>query len=129
MTISTGTLELIAFAAALLALAYSGAQTYFVLREDEGDETMKSIAAAIREGANAFLRREYTAVFAVAVVVAVLIDVAFTLDNGDGWKLAVGFLAGRGGQCPCGRGRDVRLGPRERPDGGPRPGRETCPRR
>jgi K(+)-stimulated pyrophosphate-energized sodium pump len=102
MTVSTGTLELIAFAAAALALVYSGVQTYFVLKEDEGDETMKSISAAIREGANAFLRREYTAVFSVAAIVAVLIFVAFSLNGGEGWELAVGFLAGAAGSALAG---------------------------
>ena len=70
MVLSTGQLELLIFLAAILSLAYAGVQTALVLREDEGDERMREIAAAIREGANAFLRREYTVVFIVAIIVA-----------------------------------------------------------
>ena len=58
MSLSIGQLELLVFASALLALVYAGIQTVLLLREDEGDEEMRSIGHAIREGANAFLRRE-----------------------------------------------------------------------
>ncbi|MCI4358234.1 MAG: sodium-translocating pyrophosphatase [Thermoplasmata archaeon] len=101
--LSTGQLELVILIASLLSLAYAGVQTILLLREEEGDEKMRSIAAAIREGAEAFLRREYTAVFAVAAVLSVLIGVAFEYDSAhDGWMLAVGFLAGAGGSALAG---------------------------
>ncbi|MCI4331802.1 MAG: sodium-translocating pyrophosphatase [Thermoplasmata archaeon] len=100
MNLSTGQLELLIFVASLVALAYAGLQTVLLLREDEGDETMRSISAAIREGAVAFLRREYTAVFAVAAVVAVLIGVAFYNTNGG--RLALGFLMGAAGSALAG---------------------------
>jgi K(+)-stimulated pyrophosphate-energized sodium pump len=99
--LSTGELEIVILLASLLSLGYAGVQTILLLREDEGDEKMRSIAAAIREGAEAFLRREYTAVFAVAVVLAILIAFAFNITT-DGWKLAVGFLAGAGGSALAG---------------------------
>jgi K(+)-stimulated pyrophosphate-energized sodium pump len=99
-TFSTGELELFILLASVLALAYAGVQTVLLLREEEGDEKMRSIAAAIREGAVAFLRREYTAVFAVGIVVAALIAIAFW--NSNGWQLAVGFLAGAGGSALAG---------------------------
>ncbi|MCI4328949.1 MAG: sodium/proton-translocating pyrophosphatase, partial [Thermoplasmata archaeon] len=101
MTIPTGQLESVVFLASILALAYAAIQTFLVLREDDGDEKMRSIAAAIREGANAFLRREYTAVFAVALVVAVLIAFAFGV-TGNGPRLAVGFLFGVAGSALAG---------------------------
>ena len=102
--LSTGQIELIVLLASLLSLAYAGVQTVLVLREEEGDEKMRTIAAAIREGAEAFLRREYTAVFAVAVVLAALIAVAYAgIGNFDeGWKLSIGFLAGAGGSALAG---------------------------
>ncbi len=99
--LSTGELEIVILLASLLSLGYAGVQTILLLREDEGDEKMRSIAAAIREGAEAFLRREYTAVFAVAIVLAILIAFAFNI-TADGWKLAVGFLAGAGGSALAG---------------------------
>ena len=101
MAIGIGSLELLVLLAAVLALAYAGVQTALLLREDEGDERMRTIAGAIREGAVAFLRREYTVVFAVAVVLAVIIAVAFGI-TGDGPRLAVGFLFGAAGSALAG---------------------------
>jgi K(+)-stimulated pyrophosphate-energized sodium pump len=95
------TVELLIALAAVLALAYAGIQTVLVLREDEGTEEMRRIAKAIREGAVAFLRQEYTVVFAVAIVLAIVIAVAFGL-NSTGPALAVGFLFGAAGSALAG---------------------------
>ncbi|MCI4335203.1 MAG: sodium-translocating pyrophosphatase [Thermoplasmata archaeon] len=101
MNFSAGSLELVVLLAALLGLAYAGVLTVLLLREDEGTDRMKEIAAAIREGAVAFLRREYTAVFFVAAVLSVVIAAAFW-SQGDGWQLAVGFLLGVAGSALAG---------------------------
>ncbi len=101
MGLSTGQLELVILLASILALAYAGVQTALVLREDEGDERMREIAAAIREGATAFLRREYTYVFIVAAVLAVVIALAFGI-TGDGARLATGFVFGVAGSALAG---------------------------
>ncbi len=101
MGLTTGQLELLVFLSSALALAFAGVQTLLLLREDEGDEKMRSISDAIREGAIAFLRREYTAVFAVAVVLAVVIALAFGI-TGNGPRLAVGFLFGAAGSALAG---------------------------
>ncbi|MCI4341994.1 MAG: sodium-translocating pyrophosphatase [Thermoplasmata archaeon] len=101
MNFSAGSLELVVLLAALLGLAYAGVLTVLLLREDEGTDRMKEIAAAIREGAVAFLRREYTAVFVVAAVLSVVIAAAFW-SQGDGWQLAVGFLLGVAGSALAG---------------------------
>ncbi len=101
MGLSTGPLEILIVLSSLLALAYAGVQTALVVREDEGDERMRAIASAIREGAVAFLRREYSVVFSVAVVLAAVIAVAFGI-SGDGPRLAVGFLFGAAGSALAG---------------------------
>ena len=101
MGITNGQLELLIALAAILGLAYAAVQTALVLRADEGDERMKEISGAIREGANAFLRREYTFVFIVAIVLAIVIAVAFGV-NSDGPLLAVGFLFGAAGSALAG---------------------------
>ncbi len=67
----------IPYLAAVAALCGLGLAWYFsiiVNRADEGTEAMKELAAAIREGAQAFLRREYQW---VAVFVAVMTVVIF----------------------------------------------------
>ena len=63
-------IALIASALALL-LAYYFAQT--VLKADEGTDLMKEIGQAIREGAMAFLRREYQWVSAFVAVMFILL--------------------------------------------------------
>ncbi|MGI0072134.1 MAG: sodium-translocating pyrophosphatase [Thermoplasmata archaeon] len=101
MSLSTGQLELLIVLAGILSLAYGGVQTALVLREDEGNERMREISGAIREGANAFLRREYTVVFAVAIVLAIVIALAFGV-TGIGARLAVGFVFGVAGSALAG---------------------------
>ena len=76
--------------AGILAILYGLYLISWVLRQPAGNETMQSIAAAIQEGAMAFLRRQYTTVAIVAVVLAIVIAIAPPL----GWEAAVGFLIG-----------------------------------
>ncbi|HTX57764.1 MAG TPA: sodium-translocating pyrophosphatase [Candidatus Acidoferrales bacterium] len=73
-----------------LAVLYGIVLTFWVLRRPEGNARMKEIAAAIQEGAMAFLRRQYGTIAIVAVVLAILIWIAPPL----GWEAAVGFLIG-----------------------------------
>ncbi len=97
-------LEIIVLVLSLVALAYAAIQSLLVLREPEGDEKMKSISLAIREGANAFLRREYTTVFLVAAVLAVIIFAGFASAEGVTFagELAGGFVLGAGGSALAG---------------------------
>jgi len=73
-----------------LAVLYGIALTFWVLRRPDGNARMKEIAAAIQEGAMAFLRRQYGTIAIVAVILAVLIFLAPSL----GWEAAIGFLIG-----------------------------------
>ncbi len=104
MTYSTLDLELAVLGAALVALVYALVQSVLVLREPEGDDRMKSISLAIREGAVAFLRREYLTVFSVAAILGIIIFVGFTGVKGLGFAgdLAVGFVFGAAGSALAG---------------------------
>ncbi len=66
----------IAFAASLCALI----QAYFFFRWmmscDEGTDEMRTIAAAVRDGANAYLRQQYIVVTIVFLVIATLLAIA-----------------------------------------------------
>jgi K(+)-stimulated pyrophosphate-energized sodium pump len=73
-----------------LAVVYGIALTVWVVGRPQGNERMRQIAAAIQEGAMAFLRRQYTTIAIVAVILAILIALAPPL----GWEAAVGFLIG-----------------------------------
>ena len=101
MGLTTGQIELLIFLAGAMGLVYAAVQTALVLREDEGDERMKEISGAIREGAMAFLRREYMFVFLAAIVLALVIAFAFGV-TGDGWRFATGFIFGVAGSALAG---------------------------
>ncbi|MCL6644860.1 MAG: sodium-translocating pyrophosphatase [Dehalococcoidia bacterium] len=71
---------LVAAGAGVIALLFAAWTARRVLSEDEGTDTMKTIAAAIQEGAAAFLRREYTFLSIFVVVVAVALAVFVDYD-------------------------------------------------
>ena len=63
----------IAMACGLLALLYGFITSQQVLRESAGNDRMKEVAAAIQEGASAYLRRQYTTITVVGLIVAALV--------------------------------------------------------
>ncbi len=74
--------------AGLLAVLYGVVQTLVLLRASAGNAKMQEIAAAIQEGAQAYLRRQYTTIGIVGAVI--LVGIYFLI----GWTEAVGFLIG-----------------------------------
>jgi len=60
---------ILAIVAGVVALLFAAVLAFRVLKEDEGTDLMKEIGAAIQEGANAFLRREYTVLAGFVVIV------------------------------------------------------------
>ncbi|WP_445190752.1 sodium-translocating pyrophosphatase [Sphingomonas sp. Tas61C01] len=78
----------IAMICGLIAVAYGFVTSRQVLAASPGNEKMQDIAAAIAEGAKAYLGRQYRTIAIVGVVIAVL--VAYFL----GTISAVGFVVG-----------------------------------
>ena len=74
--------------AALAALGFAAYNFFFVKKLDEGTSAMKEIAAAIREGANAFINYEYKVLYLVVAVVAVIMAVVTS------WESAVALVIG-----------------------------------
>lgn len=64
--------ELLSVIAALLAIVYSLFLIKSVLKLPAGNEKMQEIAAAIQEGARAYLGRQYRTIASVAAVVFIL---------------------------------------------------------
>ena len=70
-----------------ISIVYAVITIQSVMAADAGNARMQEIAAAIREGAQAYLNRQY---FTIAVVGLVIFAAAFYL----GWQVAVGFAIG-----------------------------------
>jgi K(+)-stimulated pyrophosphate-energized sodium pump len=75
-------------ACGVLAIAYGVWATNSVLSADAGNQRMQEIAAAIREGAQAYLRRQYLTVAAVGIVIFALVWWLL------GALVAIGFAVG-----------------------------------
>jgi K(+)-stimulated pyrophosphate-energized sodium pump len=74
--------------AGALAVLYGIAQTMSLMRASPGNARMQEIAAAIQEGAQAYLNKQYTAIAIVGVVILIALGVLL------GVLPAVGFLIG-----------------------------------
>jgi K(+)-stimulated pyrophosphate-energized sodium pump len=83
------TLQLtLVLACALLALVYGGFTIMSVMALSPGNARMQEIAAAIQEGAAAYLNRQYMTIAIAGVVIFILAFLEF------GWQVAVGYLIG-----------------------------------
>ena len=89
----TNTVLSVALVAGVAALALAVYYTRAVLATSQGNERMVELAGAIREGAMAFIRREYTWVAAFVAVLSVLIFIF--LDWGRPWG-AIAYVFGAG---------------------------------
>jgi len=78
----------IAIVLGLLAILYGFVTSRQVLGSPAGNEKMQEIAAAIQEGAQAYLKRQYSTIAVVGIVVALIIVVTL------GTVSAVGFVIG-----------------------------------
>src|SRR3989338_2376199 len=89
MAISTSALYALAFGGSILALIFAFLSTVKVMRQDSGNEAMRRISSAIREGAAAYLNRQYRTVAVISIVIAVVM--AFGLRS---YLLAIAFVLG-----------------------------------
>jgi len=81
---------LIALLSGIVALGIAWYMASYVLKQDQGNQKIREISAAIKEGALAFIGREYRIlgifVIAVTVILGVLPDL--------GWLVALAFIFG-----------------------------------
>ena len=81
---------LIALICGLLGLVVAGFMAAYVLKQPQGNEKVREISEAIREGAIAFLGREYKILAVFVVIIAIILGVIPSL----GWAMAGVFVFG-----------------------------------
>ena len=84
----------IGIAGAIAALCFAWLQRKKVMSFSEGNDTMKKIASAIRQGANAYLRHQYVTVAKVFFVVFLILLALARLNFLDNWFIPFAFLTG-----------------------------------
>ena len=72
----------------VLAIIYAIWATRSVLQSDAGSARMQEISAAVREGAQAYLKRQYSTIALVGVVIFLIVGYFL------GWLVSVGFAVG-----------------------------------
>ena len=75
-------------AGGLAAVAFAVVLIFLVLAKPTGNDRMREIAAAIQEGAAAYLNRQYTVIAIIGVVIAIVIG--FSIN----WSTAVLYVVG-----------------------------------
>ena len=84
----------LALSVSAFALLYAVGLWAYLRRQGRGTPKMTEISDAVRQGASAFLNREYKVVAPIAVVITVLIFGLIDLPRGTGGATAVGFALG-----------------------------------
>jgi K(+)-stimulated pyrophosphate-energized sodium pump len=82
--------------AGLIGLLFAGLLTWWILKKDTGTPEMKAIGDAIREGAMAYLARQYKTIAIISIILAVLISVGidFYLEGLSFPLTGLAFLLG-----------------------------------
>ena len=87
---------IITAAAGLISLVVAAIFAFEVMKADTGTAGMQSVAAAIKEGAIAFIKRQYSTIAVLVLLVGALIFAAFSFTGNTelAWHTAVAFLFG-----------------------------------
>jgi K(+)-stimulated pyrophosphate-energized sodium pump len=84
----------IALVCAGCALIYGVVTSRWLLALSPGNKEMQAISTAVQEGAQAYLRRQYTIIAGVAVVLAIVLAIGLEAQDANGVLVAIGFLIG-----------------------------------
>lgn len=84
----------IALASGFLAMAFAAYKAMWISKQDAGNDRMKEIAAAIAEGAMAFLMREYKVLVIFVIVAGALLAISGSMEEHSSWLVGVSFAVG-----------------------------------
>src|SRR3989338_8502754 len=80
----------------ILSLIFAAFLCRSILMQETGTPKMQEISNAIRQGANAFLKRQYKTIAILSILLAVIILVVYSVlgKSTEGWIIALSFLFG-----------------------------------
>lgn len=86
----------VVFLISFIAILFAAYLTWYVLKQDTGSNEMRQVAAAIHEGAVAFMKRQYKTIAILAIVVAILLLGVYGYSNrwDYAYKTAIAFIIG-----------------------------------
>ena len=92
------------FASGVVAIVFAIIMARYVLKKSPGTEKMEEVGAMIFEGAWAFLKRQYSTIAWLSIIVAVIVGVLVGMLGGDeiegvsalgiAWRTGLAFIAG-----------------------------------
>jgi len=81
-----------AIACAIIAIVYGLLQSRWIVSLPAGNARMQEIAAAVREGASAYLKRQYTTIAVVGAILFLVIGFIPKLGWATAWGFAIGAV-------------------------------------
>ncbi len=88
----------IALIVGIVGAIFAGLMAKSVMKWDAGNDKVREIAAAIKEGAIAFLKAEYR----ILVILLIIIAIIMVFIPGLGWQTALAFIFGAALSSACG---------------------------
>lgn len=84
------------FVISVFSLAVAAYLAHYVMKQDTGTKEMQNVADAIKEGAEAFIKRQYKTIGILTLAVAALLFgvYAYTGQTSYAWKTALAFVVG-----------------------------------
>jgi len=79
---------LFAIISSVVAIVYGLVLAKSILKKNAGNEKMQGISSAIREGAKAYLNRQYKTIFSIAIILFIILWLAINIAT------AIGFILG-----------------------------------
>jgi len=96
--------NLIAFFVSIGALVFAGFLARWVLRQGQGTPAMQEVAGIIREGSNAFVKRQYKTIALISLALAAVLLLVYGLSGQwiHGWQTAGAFIFGAASSAVAG---------------------------
>ena len=86
----------LALVCSVIAILYGLFSVRWILAQPEGNERMREIAAAIQQGASAYLNRQYTTIAGVGVILFIVLGLVLDWYTGFGFLIGALFSAAAG---------------------------------